>query len=169
MRRLVTIIAATLMASSGLFAQDFIAELASMVKGARITCDYTYSTTTGTIITGKGSAVLQGERYSLSGNGLEIICDSFTRWTKDPVFKEVYIERAGDFGKILTDIETFLRGIPDLKYENGILSGTFLFPGEENGFFCTLSNVKKLPATDGKEFFFDTSSLDSSWVVTDLR
>lgn len=168
MKRLASIIA-TVLLSSGLFAQDFIGEIASMVKGARITCDYSYSTTTGTIITGKGTAVLQGECYSISGNGLEIICDSNTRWTKDPLYKEVYIEKAGDFGKILSDVEGFLRSIPDLKYEDGVLSGTFLFPGEENGFFCSLSNVRRVPVTDGKEFFFDTSALDSSWVVTDLR
>ena len=52
MKRLASIIA-TLLLSSGLFAQDFIGEIASMVKGARITCDYSYSTTTGTIITSR--------------------------------------------------------------------------------------------------------------------
>ena len=154
-------------ASAG--AQDFIGEIATLTKGARVTCDYTYQTVSGTIFTGKGSAVLQGDCYYIKGNGLEIIIDGKTRWTVDPLGQEVYVEGATEFNKIISDIESFLRGIPDLKYENGVLTGTVQFPGEEFALFCTISNVKRVAASDSKEFSYNTAGLDKTWVITDLR
>ena len=168
MKRIVSILIPLLFcASAG--AQDFIGELATLVKGAKVTCDYTYQTVSGTIFTGKGSAVLQGDCYLIKGNGLEILSDGKTRWTVDPIGKEVYVEGATAFNKIIADIDSFLRGIPDLKYENGVLTGTVQFPGEDFALFCTISNIKRESASQSKEFSFNTTGLDNSWVITDLR
>lgn len=168
MKQIVSIIASLLIcASAG--AQDFIGELAMLVKGSKVSCDYTYQTVSGTILTGKGNAILQGDCYCLKGNGLEIMSDGKIRWTVDPIGKEVYVEAATEFNKIIADLESFLRGIPDLKYENGVLSGTVHFPGEDFALFCTISNVRRESPSDGNQFAFNTSGLDSTWVITDLR
>ena len=168
MKRLLSIlISLAFCASAG--AQDFIGEIATLTKGARVTCDYTYQTVSGTIFTGKGSAVLQGDCYCIKGNGLEIMSDGKTRWTVDPIGKEVYVEGATEFNKIIADIDSFLRGIPDLKYENGVLTGTVQFPGEDFALFCTITNVKRDIAAESKVFSFDTAGLDKTWVITDLR
>ena len=168
MKRIIAILI-PLFVCAGAGAQDFIGELATLVKGSRVSCDYTYRTVSGTVLTGTGNAVLQGDCYCLKGNGLEIISDGKTRWTVDPAGKEVYVEAATEFNKIISDIESFLRGIPDLKYENGVMTGTVQVPGEDFALFCTISNVRRESGKGGKEFSFDTAGLDASWVITDLR
>ena len=90
-------------------------------------------------------------------------------WTVDPSGKEVYIETVGEGDSLLHGLESMLREIPDLKYENGVLSGTVRFPGEEGTVFCTLQNITKSVSGDNGIFTFDTSGLDSSWVITDVR
>ena len=75
---------------------------------------------------------------------MEIYCDGQTRWTVDPEEKEVYIEHSGGIREIL-DGDNSLKSL-------------------------SLKNIKYIPQTGGlRDFRFDSSSLDSSWVVTDLR
>lgn len=168
MKRLTTILIAFL-ALSALRAQDFVAEITAFVKDSRVECDYTYKTSGATALSGYGSAILQGSCYKLEGNGLKIISNGVTRWTVDPSGKEVYIETVGEGDSLLHGLESMLREIPDLKYENGVLSGTVRFPGEEGTVFCTLQNITKSVSGDNGIFTFNTSGLDSSWVITDLR
>ena len=91
-----------------------------------------------------GTLILEGNCYFAKGNGIEIYCDGKTRWTVDPEEKEVYIEEAGGIKEILE--------------------------GDDSLESLSIKNVKYIPQTGSlRDFRFDTSSLDSSWVVTDLR
>ena len=91
-----------------------------------------------------GTIIAQGECYLAKGNGLEIYSDGTTRWTVDQKAKEVYLEKAGGIEEILDNRDA----VKDLK----------------------ISDLKYLPLQDEtRTFTFDTSKLDASWVVTDLR
>ena len=64
--------------------------------------EYTYTVElSGTKNTGNGSLALQGHMWALSGNGLDIYCDSASVWIIDAVSKEVVIE------PVVTEINTF--------------------------------------------------------------
>lgn len=91
-----------------------------------------------------GELLIQGDCYLAKGNGMEIYCNGTTRWTVDPESKEVYIETAG--------------GIEELV------------PWQDNLEDLSLTDVRYLPLSDDlSPFAFDTTALDASWVVTDLR
>ena len=92
----------------------------------------------------EGSLTLEGNCYLAVGNGLEIYSDGSTRWTVDPAEKEVYIERSTG----VKEAFAYSDSVKELK----------------------ISEVQYSSAKgEMKSFRFDTSKLDSSWVVTDLR
>lgn len=56
-----------------------------------------------TVITGTGTADVQGNMFAVSGNGLEIMCDGASRWTVDKSAEEVVIESVeGDMAASLS-------------------------------------------------------------------
>ena len=92
----------------------------------------------------EGSLVLEGNCYLALGNGLEIYSDGTSRWTVDPQEKEVYIEDSTGVNEAFA----YSDSVKELK----------------------ISEVKYSPAKgEDRSFRFDTTKLDSSWVVTDLR
>lgn len=92
----------------------------------------------------EGSLTLEGNCYLAVGNGLEIYSDGSTRWTVDPEEKEVYIESSTG----VKEAFAYSDSVKELK----------------------ISEVQYSSAKgEVKSFRFDTSKLDSSWVVTDLR
>ena len=92
----------------------------------------------------EGSLILEGNCYLALGNGLEIYSDGTSRWTVDPQEKEVYIEDSTGVNEAFA----YSDSVKELK----------------------ISEVKYSPAKgEDSSFRFDTSKLDSSWVVTDLR
>ena len=108
--------------------------------------EFTYSCTMNEDVPVRldGSIIAQGECYLAKGNGLEIYSDGKMRWTVDHQAKEVYIEVAGGIKEILDNSDA----VKDLR----------------------ISNLKYLPFQEETRIFtFDTSKLDASWVVTDLR
>lgn len=90
-----------------------------------------------------GKLTAQGNSYHMTGNGLDIWCDGSTRWTLDTESKEVYIENS--------------RGIEEvLEFKDGISD-------------VNLSDVVITKDPDAGTYTFDTSKLDDSWIITDLR
>ena len=121
-----------------------VTEIASHLDDSRISLHYDCTFTQDTPLKLSGTLLVQGECYSARGNGMEISCDGTTRWTVDPASKEVYVETSG--------------GLEELLYYRDSLTE------------LKLSELKYLPLSgDLSAFSFDTSALDSSWVVTDLR
>lgn len=145
MRKLTLYIISTLLFCLAASGQEKLAlEILGKIDSNRVS--FTYSCTMAEDMPVKldGSILAQGSCYLAKGNGLEIYSDGKTRWTVDREAKEVYIEIAGGIKEILDNSDA----VKDLK----------------------ISNVKYLPLQEGKDtFVFDTSKLDSSWVVTDLR
>ena len=121
-----------------------LSEVAAHLQTDRISLRYACTVTQDTPVKLSGVLLVQGECYRAVGNGLEIYCDGATRWTVDPASKEVYVETAEGLEELLSWRDSLTE--------------------------LTLSEVEYLPLSDDLSAFrFDTASLDSSWVVTDLR
>lgn len=69
-------------------------DLVDRIASSRVRFSYTYSLSGQFPLSGSGTAVLQGNLFSLKGDGLEIRCDGKKRWTVDTKAEEVYIENA---------------------------------------------------------------------------
>lgn len=125
-------------------AQPQLAEIAAHLQSERVSLHYDCTYTDEAPVKLSGDLVIQGDCYSAKGNGVEIYSDGATRWTVDPASKEVYIEAADG----LAELVAYRDSLSELK----------------------ITGLKYLPLLeDLSAFRFDTASLDSSWVVTDLR
>ena len=125
-------------------AQPQLSEIAAHLQTDRITLRYDCTYTEDTPVKLSGILLIQGDCYRAVGNGMEIYCDGTTRWSVDPASKEVYIEPAEGLSELL-------------EYRNSLSA-------------LKISDLKYLPLSDDlTPFRFDTASLGSDWVVTDLR
>lgn len=131
------------LAAAGQSAQQ-LEQIAAHLATDRISLHYDCVFTQEAPLHLTGVLLIQDDCYRAKGNGMEIYCDGSSRWTVDPASKEVYIETAEGLEELLSwrDSLTELK-ITEVKY---------------------LSREEDLSV-----FRFDTASLDSSWVVTDLR
>lgn len=128
---------------------SIITEILSMISTHRVdvsySCEINVSETTVSV---EGHITAQQNYYYVSGNGLDIYCDGQSRWTVDREAREVYIEQACGLEEFISDPDSYLGALSDLK----------------------IKDVKYSSLEDGASIFrFDTKSLDNSWVVTDLR
>lgn len=128
---------------------SIITEILSMVPNHRVDASYSCEMSIADAnVTVTGRITAQQNYYFVSGNGLDIYCDGESRWTVDSEAREVYIEKACGLEEFLSDPDTYLGALSDLKIKNVKYSS---------------------PESDLSLYRFDTKSLDSSWVVTDLR
>lgn len=122
---------------------DDIDEILRRAKTERVTLNY--SCTIPSFFVGKiqGKLVVQGDCYYAEGYGFRIYCDGGTRWTIDRQAKELTIEKAYGIAEVLMlrDAVTKLE----------------------------ISDVQYSPQSESSVFSFDVSTLDSSWIITDLR
>lgn len=141
---ILALLACSIAQVAGQLPEKQIREILGHLDKERAVLEYECMTLGPTPLHLKGTLTLQGNCYLAEGNGMTICCDGTTRWTVDPEEKEVYIEDAGGIREILEGGHTLES--------------------------LSIRNVKYIPQTGGlRDFRFDTSSLDSSWVVTDLR
>lgn len=125
-------------------AQPQLGEIAAHLQTDRIALRYDCTYTEDTPVRLSGILLIQGDCYRAVGNGMEIYCDGTTRWSVDPVSKEVYIEPAEGLSELL-------------EYRNSLSA-------------LKISDLKYLPLSDDlTPFRFDTAPLGPDWVVTDLR
>lgn len=90
--------------SGGLSAQDnsLLDKVYSEMSSSCMEIDYKYSVSvSGTKNVGEGNLCLQGHLWRMTGNGLEMFCDSSSVWVIDPEAKEAVIE------PIASDISSF--------------------------------------------------------------
>jgi len=124
--------------------QHTLEAVAAHLDTERISLRYAFTIAQPAPVKLSGALLVQGDCYQAKGNGVEIYCDGTTRWTVDPESKEVYIETAGG----IAEFALWQDDLEDLS----------------------LTDVRYLPLSDDlSPFIFDTASLDSGWVVTDLR
>lgn len=75
------------------FAQTPLESMRRMFSEYAVTIDCRYETELQNVpVTAEFSLVVQGEKYRLSGNGLEVYCNGKTVWTVDESSCEVVIE-----------------------------------------------------------------------------
>ncbi len=120
-----------------------VEEILARSVNERVTLNYSCSISKLSPVRFKGKLIIQGDRYYAEGNGLRIYCNGSTRWTVDDDSQEVYIENAGGVAEVLT-------------YRDQVTN-------------IQLSDVKYSAPSSAAVFSFDTRTLDSSWIVTDLR
>ena len=89
-------------------AQDtaLLDKLYSDMSSSCVEMTYTYETeVSGVKAVGEGKLDVQGDMWTMTGNGIQMWCDGKTLWVADPSLKEVVIEPASgeDDGAILTN------------------------------------------------------------------
>lgn len=89
-------------------AQDtaLLDKLYSDMSSSCVEMTYTYETeVSGVKAVGEGKLDVQGDMWTMTGNGIQMWCDGKALWVADPSLKEVVIEPASgeDDGAILTN------------------------------------------------------------------
>ncbi len=97
-----------LLGAGALSAQDraLLDKLYSDMASSCVEMTYTYETeVSGVKAVGEGKLDVQGDMWTMVGNGIQMWCDGKTLWVADPSLKEVVIEPASgeDDGAILTN------------------------------------------------------------------
>lgn len=165
MKRSVLLILSLLYLVPAMAQQPTIQQITSQISKRRISLDYSYS---------QGGAKVDGH-FSMSGFSFiitagtnRIICDGKSRWTVDEKTKEVYIEPAGKLPSWMKNPQALKNAVSGVANKDNTITGVFTNPEDKKKYNFTLYNVDlNGPATGN--FSFDTSKLDKSWVVTDLR
>lgn len=171
MRRIAALTAAFTLSLS-LWAQSSLETLKYKLLNTRVTMDYSYVIDGKVPVKGSGALLLQGRCYHLNGNGLDIYCDGDTRWTVDVSSKEVYIENAADTESefFFTNPEKLLANVTGLKTTADSAGGTYVDPAKGTSIKFSLTGIKSSAIADTPEAFtYNSSTLDPTWTVTDLR
>lgn len=158
-------------ASLGAAAQGSSAQaLLKKIEGKRVSFDFSLTTADKVPVKHNGTALIEGNCYIFNDNGAEIWCNGKVRWTVDNAAKEVYIEAPGEEEDMLLSPEKLLGSVTKLIVGDASASGKYTGEGPAKGATFVLTSIKaSAPLGNNSEFTFNTSSLDSSWVITDLR
>lgn len=89
-------VAVAVLLSVGAQAQNVLDRFTSAMKDHCVTFSYTYGEKSDVQVQAIGTVQVQGNAFIVKGNGLEIRCDTKTRWTADEKGKELVIENCGD-------------------------------------------------------------------------
>lgn len=153
----------------------------------------------GVAVGGECQVEIQGDRYRMKGNGLEVICDSESVWVMDEAVKEVVIEPVGDDVSsymanpaiLFRDLEKVYDVVSvssvnaGMKYrlqarvDCGIDKAELVISGSsqirsavftfDDGSVMTV-NVSSMKTLPRKApEWFRPGKFDSDWVITDLR
>jgi len=110
-----------------------------------------------------GTIRYQGGAFYLETEALTLVDNTKDCWTVDAVAKEVTIEASSGL--------SLLKGasISPLYDANGRLTNIDATLKDGTKASVIIPKLELLPKADIAEFSFDHESLDSSWVITDLR
>lgn len=173
--------------------QDAYKAFCSKLSASMTSFSYTYKVDGKIPLSGSGNVVLQGDSFSLKGDGIEVFCDSKTRWTVDRAAKEAYAEPAdADFAAnpallvgnldrhfklsstspltlVPVDSKIGLRSVV-LVFDGQTLKQLRLTSSDGNMTTIVISALKHAPLSkDLSEFSFDPKTLGKEYVITDLR
>lgn len=82
------------------FAQTSLSALRNMFSTSSVVIECDYQTQVRNVnVTGNSQIFVQGEMYTMSGNGIRVYCDGTTLWTIDDASGEVVIESCALQGK----------------------------------------------------------------------
>jgi len=168
MKKFLTIAAAALLCLSA-SAQQSIKDVIAVIRGnGCVSCTYEYTVNGGFPMTGKGSALLSGNSYFTTENGLENYSDGITAWTVDRNAMEVVISDGSN--SLLSRIEDVISSIHIDKFDGKTLICTV--KNEEQGLDIDFNaaDIASGPAPEDRSCFsFDVSELGKDWIITDLR
>lgn len=124
MKRLTTLLLVLLGISAA--GQNIVTDFAKTLADSRATFRYSYSMTGQVPLSGSGTIALQGDAFTMKGDGLEVWCDGATRWTVDTVAEECYIESVSEGGLDYEANPALLVGAVDKAFKlKKTLSTTF--------------------------------------------
>ena len=153
-----------------LAAQGGASYLKELVAGNRVTFNYNLGVKGKAPVVMSGKAVIDGDCYSVCGNGVEMYCDGTTKWTVDREAKEVYIESSEGTRDFLADPSAWIDNVKDLKVSGSTASGTYYNQAQDINLSFKFTSISPSPFSGSTVgFVFDTGSLGSDWVITDLR
>ena len=168
MRRIFTLIAAMLLVASAA-AQNTqhaaLERLRAAISESCLTLKCTYSMyVSQTRVQGEAEVVLQGNSYTMRGNGIEVYCDGTKVWTLDQSLKEAYVEQVENAGvNALLDPSS-----ADIVFDaaGNPVSASFIM---QDGLKV---DIKILSATKSKikpeDAFRPQVDFGSDWIVTEL-
>ena len=90
-RRLIAFIAAALICICA-GAQNIVSDFTATLQGKCAAFKYAYSLSGKYPVNGSGEVRLQGDSFTMKGDGLEVYCNGNVRWTVDTEAEECYIE-----------------------------------------------------------------------------
>ena len=169
MRKILTILLVSLPClQSG--AQDrILQELTAILDGNCVKLSYRYENSAGVPL-GSGTASIQGVKYQVSEGNIRFFCDGQSTWSVDSGTKEVYIEKAGNRNDLFGNLKEVLPKLKNLAYDGKKnVSLTITLSDKVGPINCKALIEEVSPASEERDFSFDTGALDSSWIVTDLR
>ena len=150
------------------YAQSGVGQLRQRLENGCVRFDYSLTVEGKVPVKNSGKAVIDGDRYFITGNGTEVHCDGATLWTVDLEAREVYIENSTGVREFLADPAAYLDKVSQLKVSESSASGVYSDSG--NSIRFNLSSIRNSESGSGGDVFsYDTSALGSDWVVTDLR
>ena len=164
MKRLAAITAAVLLCCSAWAQKSLDDVIALLQSGDRVSCSYSYTLRGNVPVKGSGTATICGACYHISENGLDTWCDGSTVWTVDSEAREIVVSEGGN--SILANPGAYRSIVQDLRFDGRSLSCTIESQGSEMDFKA--GGITAVPDS-GESFAFDTSGLDKSWIITDLR
>jgi hypothetical protein len=168
MRKIFTLIAAMLIVATAAAQQTqhaALERLRAAISDSCLTLECRFCMyVSNTPIQGKAEVMMQGNAYTMRGDGLEIYCDGTKVWTLDMSSKEAYVEPVADAGvNALLDPSS-----ADIVFdsEGNPVSASFVM---QDGLKI---DVEILSATKSKikpeDVFRPQVSFGSDWIVTEL-
>ena len=129
--------------------QNIVSDFAKTLRDGCATFGYSYSMSGQVPLSGSGTVSLQGDSFTMKGDGIEVYCDGATRWTVDTVAEECYIEEVKAGGRDYEANPALLVGAVDKAFKlTGTKAATFngqkvteavLVPAAEGGNITELS------------------------------
>ena len=179
-------------------AQSALKSFSDKVFASMVSFSYDYATKGKVSLKGSGSAIVQNDGFVLKVDGLEVWCDGKDRWTMDPAAKEAVVESVEDdpaflltgvednFKLVSSPEEVFVKGkyrmmfhlkpkvpseLKDIRlfFDDNTLVSAIVSVKDGTETYFEIRDLKFDKRSSGAEFRFDEKSLDSSWVITDLR
>lgn len=143
---------------------DILTKFAS--SGKQLCCKYNYTLKGSLPLSASGSATVFGAMYYTSENGLEYYCNGTTLWAVDQQAKEVVVSNAD--ASLFSTILSLAQKASSFNYTGDKL--TLCIDSKELSVDFSAHDILLLPPPgDSSAFVFDSGSLDSSWIITDLR
>lgn len=90
--RRISVLAAILLMCVSASAQNIVDGFVATLGGKCASFKYNYSVSGQVPVSGSGEVNLQGDSFTMKGDGLEVYCNGAERWTLDTEAEECYIE-----------------------------------------------------------------------------